>query len=97
MKNKVENGTLTIYLEGKINSYNAEDVEKEIDALLQKNELQAIRIDMADVEYISSAGLRIIVRIKQQYDDTVLLRVPNSVYDIFEMVGFPNLIKIERK
>ena len=97
MKNKVENGTLTIYLEGKINSYNAEDVEKEIDALLQKNELQAIRIDMADVEYISSAGLRIIVRIKQQYDDTVLLRVPNGVYDIFEMVGFPNLIKIERK
>lgn len=97
MKNKVENGTLTIYLEGKINSYNAEDVEKEIDALLQKNELQAIRIDMADVEYISSAGLRIIVRIKQQYDDTVLTRVPNGVYDIFEMVGFPNLIKIERK
>lgn len=97
MKNKVENGTLTIYLEGKINSYNAEDVEKEIDAILQKNELQAIRIDMADVEYISSAGLRIIVRIKQQYDDTVLLRVPNGVYDIFEMVGFPNLIKIERK
>lgn len=97
MKNKVENGTLTIYLEGKINSYNAEDVEKEIDALLQKNELAAIRIDMADVEYISSAGLRIIVRIKQQYDDTVLTRVPKGVYDIFEMVGFPNLIKIERK
>lgn len=97
MKNKVENGTLTIYLEGKINSYNAEDVEKEIDAILQKNELAAIRIDMADVEYISSAGLRIIVRIKQQYDDTVLTRVPNGVYDIFEMVGFPNLIKIERK
>ena len=97
MKNNIENGIATIYLEGKINSYNAEDVEKEIDAILQKNELTAIRIDMADVEYISSAGLRIIVRIKQQYDDTVLTRVPNSVYDIFEMVGFPNLIKIERK
>ena len=97
MKNKVENGTLTIYLEGKINSYNAEDVEKEIDALLQKNELQAIRIDMADVEYISSAGLRIIVRIKQQYDDTSLIKVPSGVYDIFEMVGFQNLLTIERQ
>ena len=97
MKNNIENGIATIYLEGKINSYNAEDVEKEIDAILQNNELTAIRIDMADVEYISSAGLRIIVRIKQQYDDTFLTRVPNSVYDIFEMVGFPNLIKIERK
>ena len=97
MKHNFENGTLTLYFEGKINSYNADDVEREIDELLQKNEAKAIRIDMADVEYISSAGLRIIVRIKQQYDDTVLKRVPNGVYDIFEMVGFPNLIKIERK
>lgn len=97
MKNKIENGTLTIFLEGKINSSNAEDVERDIDALLQKNDLQAIRIDLGDVEYISSAGLRIIVKIKQQYDDTVLINVPGSVNEIFEMVGFPNLIKIEKK
>jgi len=97
MKNRIEKETLTIFMEGKINSYNAEDVEKEIDDILQKNEFTAIRINMADVEYISSAGLRIIVRIKQQYEDTVLVEVPKGVYDIFEMVGFPNLIKIERK
>ena len=97
MKHNIEKETLTLFFEGKINSSNAEDVEKEVDEALKKGDFKAVRIDMGDVEYISSAGLRIIVRIKQQYDDTVLIRVPSSVYSVFEMVGFPKLIKIERK
>ena len=52
---------------------------------------------MDNLAYISSTGLRIIVRIKQRYDDTILVKVPSGVYDVFDMVGFSNLIKIERK
>ena len=97
MKNVIENKTLTIFLEGELNSSNAEAVEKEIDEILNKGGFESIRLDLGDLTYISSAGLRIIVRIKQQYDDTSLVRVPDQVNDIFQMVGFQNLLKIERK
>ena len=97
MKNLIIKDILTIYLEGEVNSYNAEDIENEIDAIFAKGGFKGVRLDLGDVTYISSAGLRIIVRIKQQYDDTKLIRVPNGVFDVLEMVGFLNLMEIERK
>ena len=96
MRNKLEQNTLTLFFEGEVNSYNAEDVEKEIDDIVKRNSFKTIVIDMEKLNYISSAGLRIIVRLKQQYDDVTLVKVPGGVYDVFLMVGFENLIKIER-
>ncbi len=97
MKNKIENEILTIYLEGEVNSYNAEDIENEIESIFSKGGFKGVRLDLNDLTYISSAGLRIIVRIKQQFDDTKLLNVPSGVFDILEMVGFLNLMEIQRK
>ena len=96
MKHVIENETLTISLEGELNSYNSEEVEREIDAIVAQGGFKSIKLDLAELRYISSAGLRIIVRLKQQYDDTILVNVPKGVYDIFEMVGFSNLFTIER-
>lgn len=97
MEYRIENDTLSIKLNGELNSYNSEDVEREIDEAIAKKGFSKVRIDMNDLVYISSAGLRIIVRVKQQFDDTVLTNVPDVVYDVFDMVGFPNLMTIERK
>lgn len=96
MKHTVENDTLTIFLEGELNSATSEEVESEIDAITSKNNFKRIVFDLENLSYISSAGLRIIVRVKQQYDDTTLVKTPKLVYEIFEMVGFQNMIKIER-
>ena len=96
MKYNVESNILTIIMEGELNSFNSEDVEKEIDGVLSQNDVRSIIIDMGDLRYISSAGLRIIVRLKQSYDDTRLIRVPDNIYSIFSMVGFQNIINIER-
>lgn len=96
MKFNVENETLTIFLEGTINSFNAEDVEKEVDGILKGNTFQKIVFDLEHLHYLSSAGLRIIVRVKQQYDDITLTKTPESVYEIFEMVGFQNIVKVEK-
>lgn len=97
MNHTLENETLTIFLEGELNTFSADGVEKEIEALLSQGGFKAIRLDFSDVVYISSAGLRIIVRIKQRYDDTSLIHVSKDVYDVFALVGFQNIIKIERK
>lgn len=96
MRIDYQNTTLTIYFEGEVNSYNSEDVEKEIEATLKGKNIETIKIDMEKLNYISSAGLRIIVRLKQKYNDTSLIKVPNEVFDILDMVGFQNIISIER-
>ena len=97
MEYKVENQTLNLFLKGQINSSNAEDVEKEIEPILKNESFKAIRINMSELDYISSAGLRIILKIKKHYDDTALLEVPNNIFEILEMVGFTNIMVIEKK
>ncbi|MDY6430488.1 MAG: STAS domain-containing protein [Bacilli bacterium] len=95
MKHVFENNVLTIFLEGELNSSSSKAVEEEIDAILAANNPSKVVLDLKDLRYISSAGLRIIVRIKQRYDDTSLVNTPKPVYEIFKMVGFQNMIKIE--
>lgn len=96
MKHTLENNTLTFYLEGELNSYTSNDVEKEIETAMSENAFDKVVLDLKDLVYISSAGLRIIVRIKQRCDDTSLINTPSGIYDIFKMVGFQNMIKIEK-
>lgn len=96
MKHTLENKVLTLFLEGELNSYNAEEVEKEIEGILEQGQWSSIVIDMEHLRYISSAGLRIIVRLKQRCDDTSIVKVSDGVYDVFEMVGFNSLMKIEK-
>ena len=97
MKNIVDNGTLTLFLEGELNSSNSEDVEREIDNIMSNSKFNSVVFDFEKLNYISSAGLRIVLRVKKLNDDTKVVNVNDSVYEIFEMVGFENVLTIERK
>ncbi|MBO7573947.1 MAG: STAS domain-containing protein [Bacilli bacterium] len=96
MFHKLDNRKLIIYLEGELNSYNSEDVEKEIEGIIAQNSFDAIVFDVEKLKYISSAGLRIVARLKQQYDDLSLINMSDDVYDIFEMVGFVDEMEIKK-
>lgn len=97
MDYNVKNGVLTIYLKGKINSANSEEVEEELNNIITKNEFNSIIFDLDNLEYISSAGLRIILAIKQEHNDTKLVKVSQPIYELFVMVGFSNFLTIETK
>lgn len=96
MKHTLENGTLKLYFEGELNSVNSEQFEREIDQIINGKKFDVLILDFENLTYISSAGLRIIVRLKQSFENTSLVKVPDVVYEVFEMVGFNNLFKIER-
>lgn len=96
MRYTLENEVLTLFFEGELNSYNSEDVENEIEGITKNGGFKSIVIDMENLKYISSAGLRIIVRLKQLTEDVSFKKVNSDVYEIFEMVGFQNLFDIER-
>lgn len=88
---------LTIYLKGHIDSANAADTEKEInDARAAHPECTSLIIDAQNLEYISSAGLRVILRLRKAYSDLKVINVSAEVYEIFDMTGFTEMMKIEK-
>ena len=58
----MKNDALVVALEGKIVSANAGELQDEVDAALKETGAAAITFDAANLEYISSSGLRIVMR-----------------------------------
>ena len=96
MRTNLENNVLTLYLGGEINSYNADNIEKEIRETLEKQNFEKLVLDFSSVTYISSAGLRIILKLKQQYNNFSIVETSLEVYDIFSMTGFVNIMEIKK-
>ena len=96
LRNVEEGKVLTFFLDGELNSLNAEEVEKKIDEAIEEASPKAIVLDFKGLHYISSAGLRIIARLKQRYPDTSIKNVSESVYQVLEMVSFHKMLKIEK-
>lgn len=96
MKTTLDNNVLTVYLGGEINSYNADNIEKEIQETISKQSFEKLVLDFSSVSYISSAGLRIILKLKQQYNNFSVIETSLEVYDIFNMTGFTNIMDIKK-
>ena len=91
------NDSLTIRLEDRVDSTNAPIAEKEIFDICEKNPTEKVVLDLENLEYISSAGLRVILKLKKAKKDLVVINVNNDVYEIFEMTGFTDIMTINRR
>lgn len=87
---------LTITLKGRIDTSNAASVEADIMKILADNPGLPVTVDCAALEYISSAGLRVIMKTKKAVRDTCLINVAPPVYEIFETTGFTELMDIRK-
>ena len=97
MKFEKNRKNLIVFPKGRIDSTTAPDVEKDILETAQKNApFEKLILDFSDVEYISSAGLRSILRIKQTYEDTSVIETSLEVFDTFSMTGFTELMDIRK-
>ena len=96
MKHILNEKVLTIFLEGELNSSNAEGVEKEIDEILKNQKFESLVLDFEGIHYISSAGLRIVLKLKQKYKEVSIINASLEVYDIFQMTGFTNMMSVKK-
>ena len=96
MEYKLEKDVLTISLEGELNSVNSESVGEEIDKIIEGKAFKSLVLDFDNVSYISSAGLRIILKLKQRYDDFSVINASLEVYDVFQMTGFTSMMSIKK-
>ena len=86
---------MTIQLMGRIDSSNAAEIETKINEQIG-NYSGEITLDASALEYISSAGLRIILRLKKANAETRIINCSSDVYEIFDMTGFTELMEIAK-
>ena len=98
MKSILENNTLTLSLEGRIDSTNAPAIEKAIMAEVSGAPGAEIVLDAGKLEYISSAGLRVLMKLRKQAKKALpVVNVSPEVYDIFEVTGFTELLDVKKR
>ena len=95
MKNANGND-LKVILEGRLDTTTAPQLEAELGSALSG--VTALKFDLAKLEYISSAGLRVLISAQKKLDGDASMRIVNVgdvVNEIFTMSGFDKILKIE--
>ena len=91
-----ENGKQIIAPEGKIDHVTVEEFDAKITELC--SEYDSLTLDMADVEYVSSAALRAILNANDLLSDKDGLTIKNvnkRVMEILKITGFSNYLDIQ--
>jgi anti-sigma B factor antagonist len=88
---------LTVALSGKLDTQTAPELEDSL-----KGDLDGVTnlvFDLSDLEYISSAGLRVVLSTYKQVTRQGTMTIKNvtpDVMDVFDMTGFTDLLNIEK-
>lgn len=86
---------MNITLSGRIDSQNAAAVEAQMLEKLTVDR-EPVVLDAAHLEYISSAGLRVLLRIRKTHPDMRITNVNSEVYEILDMTGFTEIMTVEK-
>lgn len=89
-------GILTIALEGRLDTTTAPELEQEIKSSLDN--VTELVMDFAKLDYISSAGLRVLLsahKMMMKKDGMKVIHANQMVMEVFEVTGFADILNIE--
>ena len=95
IKKNVENTTVEIV--GRLDTTTAPSLEKTLKE--DMGETKNLILDLKGLEYISSAGLRVLLSAQKKMNQIGSMKVINvcdSVMEVFEITGFADILKIEQ-
>ena len=81
---------------GRLDTQTAPELEKELDSIVSG--LKELTFDMTGLEYVSSAGLRVILKaqkIMNSQGSMKLIGVNDSIMEVFDITGFLDILTIE--
>lgn len=94
---KTTNGTaLTVALTGRLDTVTSPALEEDLKDGL--NSVETLIIDMGALEYISSAGLRVLLAAQKTMNrqgEMKVIRVNDTIREIFEVTGFSDILTVE--
>jgi anti-sigma B factor antagonist len=92
----IENETATIKISGRLDTVTAPELEQVVDAI--SDDVKKLILDMQELEYTSSAGLRVILKAKKMMNkrgNMKLINVNNDIMEVFDITGFLDILTIE--
>ena len=87
---------LTVTLEGRLDTLTAPHLEQQLDPALA--DVNKLIFDLTELEYISSAGLRVLLASRQKMegkDGMTVKNVNDDIMEVFEITGFADILDIE--
>ena len=93
---KVENGTAVFSLTGRLDTTTAPELEQEVKTSLPG--VSELVMDMKELDYISSAGLRVLLSAQKAMNKQGSMTIRNAndaVMEIFDVTGFSDILTIE--
>ena len=93
---RIDKDILYIALEGRIDASNAAEAEEKIFNIKNDNPGKHTVLDADHLEYISSAGLRVILRLRKEEPKLAIINVAADVYEVFDMTGFTDMVTVEK-
>ena len=92
----VENGKAVVSPQGRLDTVTAPELESAVKEILP--EITELTLDFSNLEYISSAGLRVLLSAQKAMNARGKMTVKNvneTVAEIFEVTGFSDILTIE--
>ena len=93
---RIDKDILYIAVEGRIDASNAAEAEGKIFSIKNDNPGKHTVVDADKLEYISSAGLRVILRLRKEEPKLAIINVAPDVYEVFDMTGFTDMVTVEK-
>ena len=96
IEKKIDSKTATLIIEGRLDTQTAPQLESEVDAVLPG--IEDLILDMTNLEYVSSAGLRVILKAQKSMNAQGAMRltgVNESIMEVFDITGFLDILTIE--
>ena len=93
---RIDKDILYIAVEGRIDASNAAEAEEKIFSIKNDNPGKHTVLDADQLEYISSAGLRVILRLRKEEPKLAIINVASDVYEVFDMTGFTDMVTVEK-
>ncbi len=93
---KSENNNLVIALEGRLDTTTAPELEAQLQTGLEG--VKTLTVDMEKLEYISSAGLRVLLSAQKRMNgqgEMKVTHVGETIMEIFDVTGFSDILTIE--
>ena len=95
VKVEITDKMIRVWLSGHIDSANAEDVKNELFGKIG-DAAGPVTVDASGLEYISSAGLRILLQLRKKHAELHITDVSPEVYEIFDVTGFTQMMDVSR-
>ena len=93
---RIDKDILYIALEGRIDASNAPQAEEKIFSIKNENPGKHTVVDADNLEYISSAGLRVILKLRKEEPKLAIINVAPDVYEVLDMTGFTDMVTVEK-